>query len=80
MKDPSELTRDFDRAGFEFLVTEINSGLTFANLALGNESGSQTRERNKANARKAYEAVVELSEKVHLTREQERRLGTDSKS
>lgn len=48
---------DTHRSGTDFLRTEIRTGLTFSRIAL-DSTRKDKRERNRANARKAYDAIV----------------------
>jgi hypothetical protein len=54
------------RASATFLKLDIQTALTFTSMALTAENGVK-RERNRKAARKAYETVMRLSQKVHLT-------------
>ncbi len=48
---------DTHRSGIDFLRTEIRTGLTMAKIALDSTHKDKT-DRNRANARKAYDAVL----------------------
>lgn len=50
---------------FEFLRTDLDTALTFLDLAKSTDKVA-TRQRNYANARRAYDAVVRLMQKVSL--------------
>ncbi len=50
----------------DFLITETEVGLTFARNALAARF-SIRRERNQANARKAYDSAVDWSTRLSLT-------------
>ena len=60
MAQLSQVASDFNRNGLDFLKVEVQTGLTFAGIALGEEPGSAQRERNRLNARKAYDTVLGL--------------------
>ena len=47
---------DTRRSGIDFLRTEIRTGLTFSRIAL--DAREDKRDRNRVNARKAYDAIV----------------------
>jgi hypothetical protein len=47
-----------DAVGLEFLRTELTTGLTFSKIALDETKDESKVERNRANARKAYNAVL----------------------
>ena len=46
-----DLTEDFSASGFEFLMTDVSIGLTFADIALGAGDDLDKIERNTLNAR-----------------------------
>jgi hypothetical protein len=58
------MANEFKQTGAEFLKVELETGLTFANIALSAEPGSEKRTKNQANALKAYETVIRLRERV----------------
>lgn len=53
-----ELGRDARMTGLSFLKTEVATGLTFAKAAMDSKDDSDRRLRNQANARKAYDTIV----------------------
>ena len=53
-----ELGRDTRETNLSFLRTEIATGLTFAKVAMDSKDDSAKRVRNEANARKAYDTIV----------------------
>ena len=54
-----ELARDSKTVSISFLKIELGTGLTFAKLAQDSEIGSANRDRNQANARKAYDTIMQ---------------------
>ena len=50
---------------FEFLKTELETGIIFANLALSARHEDRL-ERTKANARKAHDTAVKFMDKLKL--------------
>ncbi len=52
------------RMGAEFLRTELDVSLTFAEEALSAGDDSEKRERNRANARHGYDTIMRMSEKL----------------
>jgi hypothetical protein len=64
--DSSQIVENLKRNGFEFLKTEINVGLTLAKGASQAGDSSSKKVRNQAKARRAYDTVVRLSERLHL--------------
>lgn len=69
LPDP-ELVRDLNRQGARFLFADIETGLAFCEIAASSHRDKQTRQRNRGNARKAYDSVLKLSEKLDLTSEE----------
>lgn len=62
---------DFKRVSFEFMITEIQSGLTFANLAQKSYPKEPGKiQRDTANARKAYDNVLHFLQKISFTEEE----------
>ena len=59
---------DLNANGIEFLKTDLETGLTFASIAVnaGNDLGK--KRRNQANARKAYDTVLAWSRRLVLTK------------
>jgi DNA transposition AAA+ family ATPase len=60
---------DISKAGVDFLKTELHTGLTLASIALENENPDKV-ERNRKNARQAYDTVIRDKERVLLTDEE----------
>jgi hypothetical protein len=56
-------------AEIDFLRSEIDTGLTFAKIAL-DAHRHDTRNRNRLNARKAYDAVLRFMPRVNLSPEE----------
>jgi len=58
-------------AGLNFLLTEIETGLTFARIAQkAKAAGGSKFERNLKNAQKAYESAAQFRRRVELDGEQ----------
>lgn len=53
----------------DFLRTELDTGMTLAGIAL-NASHREKSDRNCANARKAYDAVLHFAARVNLSAEE----------
>ena len=51
---------DCNASGIEFMRTEIGMGLAFAKVARRAADQTQKRDRNRANAQKAYDAVLKF--------------------
>lgn len=60
---------DIKDAGFDFLKAELHTGMTLAQIALDADHDEKA-ERNRKNARLAYDTVQRTLEKVLLTPEQ----------
>lgn len=69
LPDP-ELARDLNRKGLDFLFVDIETGLAFCEIAASSDRDKKTRQRNRGNARKAYNSVLKLSEKLAFTSEE----------
>ena len=62
----SDLASELNQNGVEFLKTDVDTGLTFASIALDAGNDLAKKERNRANARKAYDTVVAWSRRLAL--------------
>ena len=60
---------DADETGVEFLRTELRTGLTMAKIARETQSPNKA-DRNRANARKAYDTALRFFAKTSLTDEE----------
>lgn len=58
--------REFNRTGTEFLKVDVATGLTLAKAALTTGS-AEKRERNQKSARKAYDTIVRILNKITPT-------------
>lgn len=63
----AQLQNDSTRIGVDFLRTDIETALIFANAALNSSDDPEKRARNQTNARNGYDTVVRLSERLELT-------------
>ena len=70
MQDPLQFHHS---VSIDFLRTELETGVTFANLAL-NAQDLPKHERNRANARTAYDKFQEYASGIALSREETREL------
>jgi len=58
----------------EFLFAELTAGLTFARIAIGAKPQDADKiERNRKNARKAYDSLLHFQENISLTGEEKKR-------
>jgi hypothetical protein len=60
---------EYRQSSIHFLNTELDTGLTFARIAAG-ATNRNKKERNCANARKAYDSALHLLEQVSLGNEE----------
>jgi len=67
--DP-QLNEQLKNNGADFLSVDIDTALTFTQIAADSERDSETRRRNHENARKAYDTILHLKEKVDFRPEQ----------
>lgn len=63
-------------ADFDFLRTELRTGRTFSRLARSSRD-EHKKNRNRANARKAYDAVVHFGRGANLLPDQESEIRTE---
>jgi hypothetical protein len=63
LPDP-QLASDLNRSGAEFLCADLDTALTFTDIAASEDRDAETRHRNRENARKAYFTVLKLSGKI----------------
>lgn len=66
IRKSSELQRDSNRVAFGFLLSDADTGLTFAQLALEASDDAQKRARNHLNARTAYQAVMHFRDRIDV--------------
>jgi hypothetical protein len=66
MQGLAETLRDANTASIDFLKTEVNTGLTFANIAHDSVNAEKSA-RNRAHARLAYDTVLRFIGRVSLT-------------
>ena len=64
---PDELKSQYCVAGISFLTTELDTALTFAQVALGTKNNPAKKIRNRSNARKAYDTAVAMSRYLQIT-------------
>jgi hypothetical protein len=71
MPDLSERRNDYHQSGFQFINAELDTGLTFLRIALG-AKGRNKIERNRMNARKAYDSALHFLPSTSLSAEEAR--------
>jgi hypothetical protein len=67
MTKDSQLEASVNQAGVDFAKKDAACGLTFAEIALKSSDHSEARSRNKANARKAYDAVTYWRQRLRFS-------------
>lgn len=67
MDDPHTFNLDLNQTRADFLKTELSVGLTFADIALNSKDDAKT-ERNRKNARSAYDAILKFIGGVALSK------------
>lgn len=61
----------FKQTALEFVLTEIQVGLTFVSLALRTDASESDKiQREVTNARKAYESALKFQNKIGFTDEE----------
>src|SRR5262249_19038996 len=68
--DLAETKKTLNAVTADFLKVDVETALTFSGMALETDN-PEKRERNRSNARKAYDTICRFSKKVQFTREQE---------
>ena len=63
-----------EKTGFAFLMTDLDLAMTMAQIAAQAAQDQQKRLRNRENARRAYDAVVQLSHKAILNESEREQL------
>lgn len=74
LPDP-QLQRDINKNAAEFLCVDLDTALTFAQMASSSARNPEARLRNRKNARTAYDTVMRLKEKVTLSPEESALMG-----
>jgi uncharacterized protein YlxW (UPF0749 family) len=57
------------RTGFGFLITEVQTGLTFASIALSAGDDLNKLTRNSENAKLAYDTVLRFRDRVQMNQQ-----------
>lgn len=55
------------QSGMAFIRAELDTGLTLSRIALNAAGDQQKRERNRVNARKAYDAILHFMPDALMT-------------
>ena len=71
MPDFSTRHDDYHQSGIQFVNVELDTGLTFLRIALG-AKGRGKINRNRVNARKAYDSALHFLANVSLNKEEMR--------
>lgn len=62
---------DGDQVAALFLLTELETGLTFVRIALDNRDYHEKMARNQVNARVAHDTILRFKERIVLTHSQQ---------
>lgn len=73
MADFPRREHDYHQSGLQFVNAELETGLTFARIALG-AKGRPKIDRNRVNARKAYDSALHFLTTTSLNAEESRRI------
>ena len=65
-----DVLRRTEKAGFQFFITDLELAITLAQIASDAQEDSEKRERNRSNAREAYDTIRRISSHAVLTDEQ----------
>ncbi len=75
MPNVSERRNDYHESGFKFVNAELDTGLTFVRIAMGAKAGrraSEKMQRNRMNARKAYDSALHFLSSTSLNADEAR--------
>ena len=67
MRDIFSLRDDLNQTTVDFLMTDLNTGIMLARVAMGAKQDSPRQTRNTRNARLAYETVLRFRKKIQAT-------------
>lgn len=73
MADFPKREHDYHQSGLQFVNAELDTGMTFARIALGAKRRAKI-ERNRENARKAYNSALHFLSNTSLNTEETRRV------
>lgn len=74
MVDLPERQDEYRKSTIHFVNTELDTGLTFARIAGGTKTRSK-KDRNCANARRAYDSALHILQQVSLSKEEASAIG-----
>ena len=67
LSDQELLANQIRQTGFEYLITDLNLAMTMIRMASDANADSQKKLRNRANARRAFDSVLDFSKRIVLT-------------
>lgn len=67
LNDARTLVEASSQVGLDFLTTDADLGILFAEIALQSGDNSERRHRNRRSGRRAYEAVLRHNKRLRLT-------------
>jgi hypothetical protein len=65
---------ELNRTGTDFLKVDLKTALSFSNFALQSVDDPTKRQRNRRNARRAYDTVLRLLKRVSLSDDDAQRM------
>ncbi len=68
----SGIGRELNAVSVEVLKTDLNTGMTFAHIAQQSTRDPEKKRRNRANARKAYDSVLDYEKRLEITEKDKR--------
>jgi hypothetical protein len=69
------MSKSYESSSVEFLFTELQSGMTFAELVFSAKPGQpDKREVDTINARKAYDTILKFRSRTALSQDESKRL------
>lgn len=74
MIETEALHSDSNRIAFEWLLTDVQTCLMFAHVALDPANSAEKRSRNRVHARRGYDAVNHFFHKIEFPPEQRHQL------
>ena len=79
MYDKSAIGRELNLTSVQVLKTDVETALTFVRIAKHAGTNTEKRNRNQANARKAYNSVSAYEKRLKLSDDEKRELSEKMK-
>jgi hypothetical protein len=74
VQDLSRIREELNRSKAGFLKTDLDTALTFADIASQAGENLEKKQRNQSNAREAYDTVLRLLKHATLNADEEREI------